>query len=77
MCGCVSPMGVRVLFVLKLAVSLRRCYKFGGNSLIEQSSGVGTRLTQLPKPRLTQVAEIWESNCHNRDFLQERYATPL
>jgi hypothetical protein len=44
--------------------------------LIEQSSGVGTRLTQLPKPPLAQAAEIREPNSCNRYFLRERYVTP-
>jgi hypothetical protein len=71
-----SYWGVAYFFVLKLAVTLRRCHKIVGNSLIERSSGVGTRVTQLRQPQLTQVAEITELNCYNRYFFQERYATP-
>jgi hypothetical protein len=63
--------------MLKLAVSLRRCHKFAGNALIERSSGVGTRVSQLRQPQFTQVAEITELNCYNRYFLEERYAIPL
>ena len=38
--------------MLKLAVSLRRCHKFAGNSLIERSSGFGTRVAQLRRRSL-------------------------
>lgn len=44
--------GGRVLFMLKLAVSLRRCHKYAGNSLIEWSSGFGTRVAQLRRRSL-------------------------